>query len=528
MPDLVTLGGHRRWAPATRTPQPPLDATDGDDLLTVKRVAWLALGLQLVGLIVFSAIQYQRFSLTKDFAAYSQALWLIAHGHLDPYSTLIRAQFWRSDAEFIIWPLSLIYRIIPTPFILLLVQDVAVVLTELMTFLWVADLLQMNHQLSRRAAKALAMGSFAVLLLNPWAYNTIAFDFHTHVLAALVIVIAGRDLWAGRVRRMWVWVALALLCNALGALYIVGLGLIGLLAGRRTRMAGLGLVVFGAIYFLVITTVGGDGAGGNGISAWYGYLVGPHHGKISIFDVVVGAIRHPNLIDHMFATRWSVILEFLLPCGLIGVFSPWAFGMALVVFVPSTLAVSTNFLRLDQSFQSWPALPFVLLGTISILVTLLGRREALLRLGAYTSAAWAACVVVLAIVVIPAIPKYWISVGPRAAAVLSDARAQLPSGAEVVASTGIVGRFAERQHVYVLGLAPSGTSGFDVPVPTNAHNVVFILAPSQGVEGWLHNVYDRAVPVLRFRLHAKQLAAGDGIYVFSLVVPTGVHSLVVA
>ena len=514
---------------ATRTRQPAHDDAYPLDLSRIKRVAWVVLGLQLVGLIVFSAIQYERFSLTKDFAVYAQALWLIAHGHLDPYSTLVGAPFWRSDAEFILWPLSLMYKVIPTPFILLPVQDIAVVLTELVTFLWIADLLETKrHSLSRRTSQMIAVGSLLVLVLNPWVYNTAAFDFHTHVLAALFIVIAGRDLWSGRLRRMWIWVALAVLCNALGALYVAGLGLTGLLASRRTRLAGLGLLVVGAAYFLVITTLGGDGAGGNGVATWFGYLVGPHHGKISIFDVIVGAIRHPGLVGHMFARRWSVIFDFLLPFGLIGAFSPWALGMALVVFVPNTLTASTNFLRFDVSFQSWAALPFVLFGSISILVSLLGREGAFRRLGAYTSAAWAVCVFVLAFLVMPAIPRYWISVGPRASAVLSDVEAQLPAHTEVVASSGVVGRFGERQYVYVLGLSPSGRVGFNTPVPIHRHAIVFIVAPNQGVEGWLHNVYDRAVPVLRYRLHARTVAAGDGIYVFEVVLPTSVHSLVVA
>ena len=39
--------------------------------------------LQLVGMFVFSTLQYDRFNLTSDFAAYSQAWTAIAHGHLN-------------------------------------------------------------------------------------------------------------------------------------------------------------------------------------------------------------------------------------------------------------------------------------------------------------------------------------------------------------------------------------------------------------------------------------------------------------
>ena len=45
---------------------------------------WCLLVLQLVGMFVLSTLQYDRFNLTSDFAAYSQAWTAIGHGHLDP------------------------------------------------------------------------------------------------------------------------------------------------------------------------------------------------------------------------------------------------------------------------------------------------------------------------------------------------------------------------------------------------------------------------------------------------------------
>ena len=53
----------------------------------VWRLSQAALFLQLVGMIVFTTVQYNRFDLTIDFANYSQAWSAIAHGHLDPYSS---------------------------------------------------------------------------------------------------------------------------------------------------------------------------------------------------------------------------------------------------------------------------------------------------------------------------------------------------------------------------------------------------------------------------------------------------------
>ena len=39
----------------------------------VWRVSLCLLGLQLIGMLVFTTVQYERFNLTTDFAAYSQA-----------------------------------------------------------------------------------------------------------------------------------------------------------------------------------------------------------------------------------------------------------------------------------------------------------------------------------------------------------------------------------------------------------------------------------------------------------------------
>ena len=55
-----------------------------------------------------------RFAITTDFGAYQQAAYLIAHGNLNPYSTVLLMQFWRNDTELLIWPLAMFVRIWPT------------------------------------------------------------------------------------------------------------------------------------------------------------------------------------------------------------------------------------------------------------------------------------------------------------------------------------------------------------------------------------------------------------------------------
>ena len=104
-----------------------------------KRVGWVPIGLQLVVMVAFSTVQYSRYALTTDFGAYSQAWWKIAHGNLDPTSTIFNAVFWKNDAEFSMWPLALLSHVYPHPVLLLWFQDLVIAVTELVTLGWIID-----------------------------------------------------------------------------------------------------------------------------------------------------------------------------------------------------------------------------------------------------------------------------------------------------------------------------------------------------------------------------------------------------
>jgi uncharacterized membrane protein len=483
----------------------------------VRFFARALLGAQLVAILAFSTVQYSRFALTRDFATYSQAWWAIAHGHLDPFSTTLGVSFWRNNAEFIMWPLSLLDHLYPHPIDLLWVQDAAVVLTELVVFGWISKILEgAKGRIPDRRRTALAVGTAVVLVANPFVYDTIAFDFHLEAIAALFIVLVGYDLWAGRTRRLWWWVSGALLSTALGGIYLVGVGVSGVLAGRETRRQGFQIAGMGAAWVFALTALGAVGVGGQTFSSSYGYLVGPHNPRIAVVDIVLGALGHPGLVLAVVGSHLAVTLSFLVVVGAIGVLSPWGLGMTLVVLVPNILDGSGRFIRVGASFQSWPAMPFILVGSVMVLLRLLENGALGPRLAAVTLSLWAVVLGELAFVALPNVPDDWLSVDASAAQELDHVTPMIPASAEVISTQAVIGRFGPRESIYMFS-SPGQT------FPVNQRQVVFVVTRKQLLDGDILSARERtaAVADIDHRLDARLLGSRSGVNAWEWSPPNG-------
>ncbi len=449
-----------------------------DSLERVRRIGWVLLGCQLAAMLALSTVEYDRGALTHDFGAYSQAWWEIAHGNLDPWSSLIGNAFWRNNTELAMWPLSVLYYIYPHPIALLWLQDVVVVATELAVFGWILEVIgRTRHQLAPVAGPLVALGALVVLLANPWTYVTVAFEFHFEPFTALFVVLAGRDLWAGRPRRLWLWAPLALLCDALGGVFLVGVGLSGLLAGRQTRRPGLALAGAGFLWVFFVTAIGGSG-GKASLGLSYGYLIGPHTGSVGLPAIILGVLGHLGSVAHVLLSRWAMAVEFLLPVGIVGVLSPWGFGMTVVTFVPPMLVGSLTFFRPIAAFQIWPALPFVLVGSVMVVLVLLSNARdwqsaGFKKLVIALCALWAVVDVGRGIVDYRLVPATALAVDHAAGLQLASLNSRIPEGSEVIVQDGLVGRFADRTYVFYL------RSGHRLPV--RSASVYFVISPTQGL-----------------------------------------------
>ena len=193
--------------------------------------------LWAVGLGTLSTVVYHRNFLAEDFATYNQAWTLIGTGHLNPFDTVYGYPFVKSDFELIMWPLALVHLVLPQPVVLLWIQDLAIAGTGIVSFAWITEYLE-RKDVDWGWAVTISAAVLVVVIVNPGVYRTLQFDIHLEPLATFFLVLAGRDLWHGRRRRAWIWVAVVLLCGSFATVTVVGLGISALLAGRETRRSG--------------------------------------------------------------------------------------------------------------------------------------------------------------------------------------------------------------------------------------------------------------------------------------------------
>ncbi len=479
----------------------------------------IVMGVWLVVLVAYSTTIYHHDFLGEDFATYNQAWTLIGQGHLNPYDTVFHSySFLHSDFELIIWPLALLHIVLPWSVTLLWIQDLAVAGSGLVVFLWIVDYLEWRRVPWWPAVGVLAV-VLAVVVASPGAYQTLYFDFHLEPLSTVFVLLAGRDIWWGRRRRAWIWVAVALLCGSFAAITLVGLGISALLAGPNSRRQGLLIVVTALAWLGLISAVGAN-AGSN--IGQYAYLAGRSTlaGPTGVAVLAVGILAHPmRIIDHLHA-RLANMYVLIKQVGVVGLASAWGFGVPVVVMV--TNALNPNPGLINQAFQNAAVFPFVLLGTVMVLVWLAQR----FRFGWIPAAAIALAVSIQAlaygVTLAPANVRYGVSqIGAGPSAQLRKALDLTPANAEVISTISIMGRFCSRQYCY--WFYPNGT------LPVHSRDVVFVFDPAAETEIPQAVAADDigAIAFLRARLHARTIVDADGVTALAWTPPVGTATVTI-
>lgn len=492
-------------APPQAAPGPPPPA---NPVRLVRRIGYAVLGLQLAGFLAWSTILYSRFALSLDFAAYNQAWFLITHGNLDPFDTVLGIPFWQNHSEFAMWPIALLYWVWPHGVTLLWLQDLCVVGAEAVAFTWLCEIAH-RHRPGRDAAW-LAGAGLVLLAANPWMWWAITFDFHIESLAVLFVALLLRDLANGR-RRAWLWVVPLLGCGTVADTYIAGLGLGGLLVGSRVRLRGLVLACLGVASVLLIALVHGNEAFG---IQGYAYLAGSSGAQHGMAALVKGIAFHPQGVLQALWMKRLAIWSSLAPSGLLGVGFAWLLPTAVNVLLANNLAPGLLFAY--PSFQYLPLYVLLPAGTVAVLGWLARRRRRMaLLLGGLVvaqSVAWAA-------VWVPQTPGRWLRVSGPTAATLAGIEARIPASAEVIASQGVMGRFSGR--AAVLGLWEPGS------MRLNGRETWFIITPLAGVESQTTASAMALVQELAGPLHATLVTHANGVWAFRWRPPPGVRAITV-
>ncbi|MHB8497908.1 MAG: DUF2079 domain-containing protein, partial [Acidimicrobiales bacterium] len=503
----------------------PADGDFGSDpvphdstLARVRRFGLVVLAAQFVGLVLWSAVLANRYALSYDFAAYHQAWWLIGHGNLDPFDTITGFPLWADQAELLLWPLSFLGVLWPHAVTQLWVQDAAVVGAEAVAFLWICDMAAgpRTVRIRQPLPTVIAACGLVLLVVDPWLYWAASFDFHMEPFGALFLLLAARTLYRDPAdKKVWIWVALALACGDVVATFVVALGLSAVLAGRRWWRPGLLIAAAGVIWSLVIVVLGANKSSG---LAAYSYLVAVHpgnnHAVPGLPQIATAVIGHPGRVTAILWDRRLGLYASLATGGLVGVLSPWALVMTVVVLLENGLNHSLGFLT--PGFQELLLLVLIPVGTVDVLVRL-GRRRP--RWAAVAAVLLAANALLWSALWLPRTANQWLRVSPAAASALKSVQHRIGATDEVMASQGIAGRFSNRKWIYSI-LIPGA-------IPVHTATVWVIVAPEQGVETVPVPVSDAVIAELAGPLHATLVSDAAGVWAFRWSPPPGTRSLTV-
>lgn len=523
-PDEPASGIDRGPAPGGR----PTDLMEGRPTATsrlVPRWVWpsvvVLLAAQFVVVALYSQRQFSRFDLSTDFAGFNQAVWLIAHGHLDPWSSINSFPFLDDYFALIAYPMAALYWVYPHGVLLLWLQDGAGVLAEVVAARWVIEIAQrrLAPDRVRVGGTLLALGAVMVMVANPWFYQAMFFDFHPEAMAALFLVLAVRAAWSGRTAWAVGWSVLLLSCGDLGGLYLAGLGLSLLFALPRRWWWGAGAIAAGLGWLRVTYALG---VSQNPFLSGYAYLQSGSTtaaATVTFESLFRALVVHPGRWLRVVWERRGLLYQNLIPTGVVGLFSAWSSGTLLVVLGSSVLILPLIFLQ--SGFQNLPAYVVALGGSALVLCRLARMRRGDL-VALVVGLAIVAQSLVFGLTHLPGLPGRWISVSPAQAHVLQRALERLPASAEVVADWGVIGPFSDRQWVYNLYPIP-------VSIPIHSRTVAFVVVPdpATGDEPLSWPVATSVITFLKDRLDVTALSIGHGIDVYLWHPSTSRRSLVI-
>lgn len=314
--------------------------------------------------------------------------------------------------------------------------------------------------------------------MPPWLPPYKDYDVHVEPVILPFAVLTAMSLWQGKSTSAMVWGAVTLLGGNVTATYVAGIGAGGLLYSGHRRKIALGLTVLGIVAVLGIEHLVPGGIKGGNLAGFYSTLIPTSQPNASVATLAVALLEHPSRgIAVLWYNRWNVYAD-LAPEGLLGLISVPVTGLGLAVLLENNLIHTYGFSS-PQLFQSIPIMPLMVVGTILVLAYVASRvdRHKWLRWAVTCLMALTTINVLLwAVLWIPRLPHHWVKTSTAQAHTLRQLRQQISPHAEVLASNGFVGMFADRQWDYAVWSLKLHT------LPIHKRTVYFILSEFAGID----------------------------------------------
>jgi len=478
---------------------------------------WVLIGLQA---LIYGGISWHRwdtFQMSHDFAAYWQAVQRIGETrNANPWDSVFGYRALANNGEVLLDGLGwFVYPWCPHPWMLLGIQDAALVGTSLIAKAWMQTLfreaIRVHPDWSLAQANGWATGALAVIVSNPWWMITVGFDFHPESILACSILGASYALYRRRLGALLGWSALTLSGGSIGILLLLGLGMAA--AVQRRGVWALGLLGSASLAFWALARWHWDQ--GSVLVGSYGYLWAPRVLRHpTAFTVGWSVLTHPGRAWHTLQGRTGHIFDNLWPGGIV---MPWP---ALGIILPSLVLLGVNSLtRLhvitafgSPGFQNAPIYALLTIGAVHTLFFRRwpgGRWPRRSILGHPLGIVLGVSFLLMIVGAGGMAAEQLLTVTPWSPAieqVLHHVEAQTPEHDEVITSQAVTGRFASRRWVY----AVMQTQHFPLHTPWT----VVVLIPRGGAHLLPVSAVDQEIATLRKRPAVHVIVHRPGIWVF--------------
>lgn len=263
---------------------------------------------------ITSVLKYNSFSYNDfDLAAHVQTIWSIGHGSI--YNSILGVPFIGDHANLIFFLIAPIYKLIPHPILLLLLQTLSLAVAGFFISRFAAQVLDKRWAI---------IFSLAYVLYPPLAYTNL-YEFHATVFATLFLMLAFLSFYKNNFRFFILWAIMSMLCQENIPLIIAVFGICALLSKRSLKWKLFPLLA-GALWFLAVVFVVKPRFGSETIQFYKLYApLGD-----SLQAVLLNMLLHPIKMLKLISTKenLSLFVSLFGPLGFISLLNPSILIMA--------------------------------------------------------------------------------------------------------------------------------------------------------------------------------------------------------